>query len=67
MTTVRSPGAVAPSGRRVAALLHRAPRLRLAGLLAPPLMWLVLVYLVPLGLLFVTAFLDTDSFTGLIT
>ena len=67
MTTVRSPGTVAPPGRRVAALLHRAPRLRLAGLLAPALLWLVLLYLVPLGLLLATAFFDTDSFTGRIT
>ncbi len=65
MTTVRSAGA-AP-GHRVAALLHRAPRLRLAGLLAPALLWLVLLYLVPLGLLLATAFFDTDSFTGRIT
>ena len=67
MTTVRSPGTVAPPGRRVAALLHRSPRLRLAGLLAPALLWLVLLYLVPLGLLLATAFFDTDSFTGRIT
>ena len=67
MTTVRSPGPVAPPGRRVAALLHRAPRLRLAGLLAPALLWLVLLYLVPLGLLLATAFVDTDNFTGRIT
>ena len=67
MTTVRSPGPVAPPGRRVAALLHRAPRLRLAGLLAPALLWLVLLYLVPLGLLLATAFFDTDNFTGRIT
>jgi len=67
VTTVRSTGAVAPSGRRIAALLHRAPRLRLAGLLAPALLWLVLLYLVPLGLLLATAFFDTDSFTGRIT
>jgi putative spermidine/putrescine transport system permease protein len=67
VTTVRTRGTVAPSGRRVAALLHRAPRLRLAGLLAPALLWLVLLYLVPLGLLLATAFFDTDSFTGRIT
>ena len=63
MTTVQT-GARA---RRVAALLHRSPRLRLAGLLAPALLWLVLLYLVPLGLLLATAFFDTDSFTGRIT
>ena len=67
MTTVRTGSVVAPRGHRVAALLHRAPRLRLAGLLAPALIWLVLLYLVPLGLLLATAFFDTDSFTGRIT
>ena len=56
-----------PGQRRIAGLLHRAPRLRLAGLLAPALLWLVLLYLVPLGLLLATAFFDTDSFTGRIT
>ena len=66
MTTV-STRAGGPPTRRLAALLHRAPRLRLAGLLAPALLWLVLLYLVPLGLLLATAFFDTDSFTGRIT
>ena len=28
--------------------------------------WVLLVYLLPLGLLFLTAFWDTDSFTGLV-
>lgn len=56
-----------PGQHRIAGLLHRAPRLRLAGLLAPALLWLVLLYLVPLGLLLATAFFDTDSFTGRIT
>ena len=35
-----------------------------SGLLALPMGWLLLVYLVPLSLLFVTAFWGTDSFTG---
>jgi putative spermidine/putrescine transport system permease protein len=70
VTTVRTHAAAPPTPpptRRLAALLHRAPRLRLAGLLAPALLWLVLLYLVPLGLLLATAFFDTDSFTGRIT
>lgn len=50
--------------RRVQGSLHRRARLRLGGLLALPMTWLVLVYLVPLGLLFLTAFWRTDSFTG---
>ena len=48
----------------VQALLHRRPALRLAGLLTPALLWLVLLYLVPLAFLLATAFFDTDSFTG---
>lgn len=51
----------------VAVLLHRRPALRLSGLLAPALVWLGLFYVVPLGFLLVTAFFDTDSFTGRIT
>ena len=46
------------------AWMHRHVGARLAALLALPLGWLVLVYLLPLGLLFVTAFWQTDSFTG---
>jgi putative spermidine/putrescine transport system permease protein len=62
---LRPPGRSRPrAAHRVAALLHRAPRLRLAGLLAPALLWLVLLYVVPLGVLLATAFFDTDSFTG---
>ena len=46
------------------AALDRRPRLRLAGLLALPMTWLVLLFLVPMVLLFITAFWTTDSFTG---
>jgi putative spermidine/putrescine transport system permease protein len=53
-------------GRRVQAVLHRRPAARAAVLLATPLTWMFLVYLVPLGLLFVTALWTTDSFTGLV-
>ena len=47
-------------------MLHRRPGVRVAGLLALPMTWMVLVYLAPLALLFVTAFWTTDSFTGLV-
>ncbi len=47
-----------------ASLLYRRPRLRLAGLLALPLAWLTLLYVVSLVLLLVTAFWVTDAFTG---
>jgi putative spermidine/putrescine transport system permease protein len=50
--------------RRVASFLHRHVWLRVVALLTLPLGWLVLVYLVPLGLLFLTALWQTDSFTG---
>jgi putative spermidine/putrescine transport system permease protein len=50
--------------RRAASFLHRHVWLRAVGLLTLPLGWLLLVYLVPLGLLFLTALWETDSFTG---
>ncbi|MFZ0160273.1 MAG: ABC transporter permease [Kineosporiaceae bacterium] len=50
----------------IASWLHRHVGARLALLLAAPLTWLVAVYLAPLGLLFLTAFWQTDSFTGLV-
>lgn len=42
----------------------RHPRARLAGLLAAPLTWLVVVYLGSLAALFLTAFWTVDGFTG---
>lgn len=56
----RGPGAV----RRLAGVLHRRPRLRLAALLTAPLLWLVLAYLGSLAALFLSAFWTTDSFTS---
>jgi putative spermidine/putrescine transport system permease protein len=55
--------AAATGVRGVQSALHRRPRVRLAGLLAPPMGWLLAIYLVPLLLLFVTAFWTIDSFT----
>lgn len=52
--------------RRAQSWLHRHVWARLVALLALPLTWLVLIYLVPLALLFVTALWSTDSFTGLV-
>lgn len=40
------------------------PGVRVGGLLALPLIWLVVIYLLPLGLLFLTAFASVDDFTG---
>lgn len=59
-TTVTSP----PPARPVQGFLHRNVWARLTGLLALPMAWLVLLYLIPIVLLFVTAFWTTDSFTG---
>lgn len=43
---------------------HRHPRLTLAGLLAAPLLWLVVAYLGALAVLLVSAFWSVDGFTG---
>ena len=48
----------------IATAMHRKPRLRLASLLAAPLLWLVVAYLGALSALFLTAFWTIDSFTG---
>jgi putative spermidine/putrescine transport system permease protein len=52
------------AARRLSASLFRRPRLRLAGLLALPLGWLVCVYLAALLALGATAFLTVDEFTN---
>lgn len=51
---------------RVSAVLHRHPRLRLALLLSPPMLWLGVAYLGALAALFVTAAWSQNSFTGLV-
>ncbi|HEU0242550.1 MAG TPA: ABC transporter permease [Candidatus Limnocylindrales bacterium] len=58
------PAPPASPGRRLAAALHRHPRVRLAGLLAAPLGWMVVAYLGSLLLFFITSFWTVDSFTG---
>ncbi len=50
--------------RKVSAVLHRRPRLRLAGLLTAPAAWLVLVYIAALAALLITALWTVDTFTG---
>lgn len=54
----------APVRRRLSAALFRHPRVRLAGLLALPTTWLVLVYLSALVTLLLTAFFTVDEFTN---
>jgi putative spermidine/putrescine transport system permease protein len=43
---------------------YRHPRMRLTGLLAAPMAWLVIIYLGSLAALFLTAFWSVDDFTG---
>lgn len=62
---------VAPAARPVSTGAEKAgerpraaARLRLAALLGPPLLWLALAYLGSLGVLLISAFWTTDSFTS---
>ena len=50
--------------RRLSAFGWRRPWLRAAALLAPPLAWFVLIYLLALVALFVSAFWSVDPFTS---
>jgi putative spermidine/putrescine transport system permease protein len=52
--------------RRAGVFLYRFPGLRLALLLAPPLVWMVVVYLLALAFLFLTAFWRQDPLTAAI-
>src|SRR2546425_8936418 len=52
--------------RRLSATLFRHPRLKLGLLLAPPLGWMVVVYLGALAVLLVSAFWRVDPFTSVI-
>src|SRR4051812_43722741 len=54
----------APLSRRVATFFYRRPKLTLALLLAPPLLWLGVVYLGSLAALLVQSFYHLDGFTG---
>ena len=49
---------------RVSDVMSRRPRLRLAGLLSLPMLWLVLVYFAALFALLVTSFYSVDAFTN---
>ena len=51
-------------GRRLSSFLFRHPNVRLAGLLAAPVGWLVVAYIGSLAVLFVAAFWHLDSFTA---
>jgi putative spermidine/putrescine transport system permease protein len=56
--------AVSISGRRVATFFYRRPVLSLLLLLAPPLLWLGVVYLGSLFSLVIQSFFSLDGFTG---
>jgi putative spermidine/putrescine transport system permease protein len=60
------PSAVRRLRHRVGALLQRFPGARLAFLLGPVLIWMVIIYLGSLALLFVTSFWRQDNVTGAI-
>jgi putative spermidine/putrescine transport system permease protein len=51
-------------GRRLSTYLFRHPRIRLAALLALPVLWMVVVYFGSLVVLLLSAFWDTDPFTA---
>ena len=50
--------------RSASRFLYRHPRLRLAGLLSAPLLWLVVLYLGSLAIMVVASLWTTDDFTG---
>jgi putative spermidine/putrescine transport system permease protein len=64
--TLDHPSPGAGFRRRLSAALHRRPRLKLLLLLAPPLGWMLVVYIGALLLLFLSAFWRLDPFTSLI-
>ncbi len=53
-----------PLSRRISTYLYQRPRLILLLLLAPPLLWLGIVYLGSLVALMIQSFFRLDSFTG---
>ena len=53
-------------GDRLTAVFWRRPRLFLALLLAPPLLWLGVVYLGSLGALLLQSFYSIDEFSGVV-
>ncbi len=67
--TLAAPPSHAPGSgalQRISTWLYRHPRLALAILLAPPLVWLGIIYLGSLVALLAQSFFYLDGFTGLI-
>jgi len=65
------PAAVIPAaaqspslGRRISTFVYLRPWLMLLGLLAPPLLWMGVIYLGSLAALLVNSFFSLDDFTG---
>ncbi|MGH2406076.1 MAG: ABC transporter permease, partial [bacterium] len=56
----------ASSSRRLSGYLYRRPSLALVLLLAPPLLWMVVLYLGALSSLIIQSFFSLDDFTGLV-
>ncbi len=72
MATLESAPPIVPPARpvslaqRLSTFLYRRPRLLLALLLLPPVLWLGVVYLGSLGALLINSFYRLDDFTGLV-
>jgi len=65
--TMNSGSRPARHSRPVSSYLLRRPMLRLLGLLALPMTWIVGVYIFSLFLLLITAFWNVDPFTSLVS
>jgi putative spermidine/putrescine transport system permease protein len=52
--------------KRFAVFLYRRPGLALLLLLAPPLLWLLVFYILPLGALLLQSFFYVDDFSGVV-
>jgi putative spermidine/putrescine transport system permease protein len=63
-TSQHLPGPTPTASRRLASWLHARPRMRLGGLLAGPVGWLIVIYVGSLLILFLNAFWSRDAFTG---
>ena len=67
MTTIAAPNTIRGSWlRRLSGALYRRPRLVLSTLLAPPVLWLVVIYLGSLALMFVSSLWRLDPATSAI-
>src|SRR5882724_376045 len=66
MTTTSSGDIRQSVRRRLSGALYRRPRLVLGGLLAPPVLWLVVIYLGSLALMFLSSLWRLDPTTSAI-